>query len=551
MTTSLPDWADRLKRGQSIIPEPIYPEEAERALNIFKQLRIPDIAGQPTFGEAGDKWIFDYVSAIFGGYNSETGQQHIKESLLLVSKKNGKSTLAAAIMLTALILCWRQEEEHLILAPTKEIADNSFKPASAMVRIDDELSAMFHVQDHLRIITHREKRNTLKVVAADTDTVAGKKAGRVLVDELWVFGSKAKADGMLMEATGGLASRPEGFVIYLTTQSDEPPAGVFKERLNYARDVRDGVIKNPAFLPVLYEFPKAMLKSKAYLKPENFYITNPNLGKSVSKQWIIDNLARNKNKQDGGLQKFIAKHLNIEIGVSLRNDRWAGADFWSNCAITLTLNDVIERSEVVVVGIDGGGLDDLLGFAVIGRDRETHQWLLWSHAWAHRIVLERRKEIAPRLLDFAEEGDLDIVDVPGQDVQQVVDVIRKLQKLLPKQNAIGVDPAGIGAIVSELEEQGVATSGQIIGISQGWKLNGAIKTTERKVASRELLHANQKMMDWVVGNARIRQVGNADMVTKQESGKAKIDPLMAAFNAVSLMELNPAPINKKIVMMVL
>lgn len=65
-STACPDWAERLKKGLSIIPAPIYPDQAAHALAIFKQLRIVDAPGSPTFGESCAPWVFDLVAALFG-----------------------------------------------------------------------------------------------------------------------------------------------------------------------------------------------------------------------------------------------------------------------------------------------------------------------------------------------------------------------------------------------------------------------------------------------------------------------------------------------------
>ena len=491
-------------------------------------------------GDACSQWVFDLAAAIFGSYDAESGRRLIKEVFVLVSKKNSKSTVAGAIMLTALTRNWRQSAQFVILSPTIEVASNSFAPARDMVAKDDELGDLMLVQSHIKTISHRESGATLKVLAADSNTVGGLKAVGVLVDELHLFGKVASAENMFREAFGGLASRPEGFIIYLTTQSDEPPAGVFKQKLEYARAVRDGKIIDPGFLPVLFEHPDDMVASGECLLLENMWMTNPNIGYSVDREFLDREFKKAELAGGDSFRGFMAKHANIEIGMNLRSDRWAGADYWEIQAKApgLTMEQLIERSEVIDVGIDGGGLDDLLGFAVIGRDKETREWLLWTHAWAHPSVLERRKSEAARFHDFAKDGDLTLVKSIGDDVLDVADLVARIEAS-GKLDKVGVDPHGLGGILDAMVEAEVPQD-KIIGISQGWKMAGSIKTAERKLAEGGLIHGGQAMMAWCCGNAKIEPKGNAIAITKQAAGFAKIDPLMAMFNAVSLMSLNPA-----------
>ena len=537
--TSCIDWADRIKTGQSIVPPPIFPDQAEQALQVFKALKIVDAPGSPTFGESCAPWVFELVSSIFGAYDPDSGRRLITEWFVLIPKKNSKSTIAAGIMMTALILNWRQSGEYTVIAPTIEVAGNAFSPARDMVSKDEELDALMHVQGHIKTITHRESNATLKVVAADSNTVSGKKSIGTLVEELWLFGKQINAEAMFREAIGGLASRPEGFVIYVTTQSDDPPAGVFKQKLQYARDVRDGKIIDPGFVPIIWEHPPEMVSSGEHLKLENLAMVNPNMGFSVDQQFLEREFKKAEIEGGDSFRGFLAKHGNVEIGMNLRSDRWAGANYWQQQAKApgITLDQLLDRCEVVDIGIDGGGLDDLLGLAVIGRDKETREWVLWTHAWAHPSVLERRKSEAARFKDFEHDGDLTLVKQIGDDVYQVAEICARCEAsgLLDK---IGADPAGLGGILEALIDADVPEE-KVIGISQGWRMTGAIRTTERKLAEGGLIHGWQKMMDWCVGNAKIEPRGNAVIITKQAAGFAKIDPLLATFNAVTLMSLNP------------
>lgn len=541
--TACLDWERRLLAGETLVPElPLFEAQAAKALRIFKRLRLPDVIGTPSIGEVSGDWVYNLVAAMFGSYDAALDQRMISEFFVLVPKKNGKSTFAAAMMVTAIIMNRRPDAEFTFLAPTIEIAGISFRQARGIIRLDPYLAKIFHIQDNIRRITHIKKGAFLQIKAADVDVVTGGKPVGSLIDETHVFATKSRAADIFLEIRGALAARPDGFLIQITTQSKAPPAGVFKSELERARDVRDGKLVLPKpLLPVLYEFPAKIAQSEAWKDEKLWPLINPNLGRSVDpialRSWLVDN----ERKGMADMALFASQHFNIQIGQAMRADRWPGAEFWAKQGDRkLTLDMILQRSEIVTVGIDGGGLDDLFGLAVLGRDKETKDWLCWSHAWCHEGVLDRRQTIASTLLDFQRAGELTIVSDQLQDISEIVDLIGNIKES-EILFGVAVDPAGIGEFVDALANINITPENKkVVGAPQGYAMMNALKTTERKLANGTLRHSGLDMMAWAVGNIKIEPTATAVRATKQNAGDAKIDPVMAMFNAVTLMSTSPA-----------
>lgn len=471
---------------------------------------------------------------------SETRQFLVTRSLI----PTHNTTQGALLMLVALLLNERPRASCIMTAPVQDVAQLAFDAAAGAIALDPVLDRKLHVREHIKTIVHRETKAELAIMTFDPEVMTGQKPVYALIDELHVIAKMSKASSALRQLRGGMIPFPEGFLAFITTQSEEPPTGVFKAELDRARDIRDGK-REGALLPVLYELPEDIQKSPdAWRDPAHWPMVTPNAGRSISIPRLVEEMRDAKLKGEDELRGWASQHLNIEIGIALRHNGWVGANYWEQCAEpTLTLDELLRRSEVVTFGIDGGGLDDLLGAAAIGREEGTGKWLHWAHAWAHEIVLERRKAEADRYQQFANEGDLTIVSHIGDDVEEVADIVDRIEQVGLLDN-VGVDAAGIGDVVDALVLKKIDEK-RIIGVPQGWKLVGTIKTVERKLAGKEMLHGSRPMMAWVVGNAKVEPRGNAVSITKQISGSAKIDPLMATFDAAALMSMNPKPRKRK------
>jgi phage terminase large subunit-like protein len=542
---SCKDWEQRLTGGRAPVADlPLLNVvEADRALAMFDMLRLPDVPGTPLLADAAGDWFRQsIVRPAFGSWDEERQERYIREVFLLVGKKNSKTSYGAGLSLVWLLYNRRPNAEGILVAPTQDITDIAFSQAEGMVRLDPRLNRKrLRVQNNLKRITNLITGATLEILTFDPKILTGQKPAFWLLDEIHVLSRMSNAASAIGQLRGGMISQPEALGIMITTQSDRPPAGIFKTELVKARNIRDGIDRSTRMLPVLYEFPRAIAASRELWSDRKvWHMVVPNDGRSITVERLTQEFRTAEQSGPEELKRWASQHLNIEIGIGLSSDHWPGARHWDNCADeTLTLATLIERSEVVTVGGDGGGLDDMLGFCAVGREKETRRFLVVAHAWIHRSVLDLRKEIASKFIDLETDGDLTIVDRMGDAFEEFADLC-ELVKNSGKLAEVGLDTAAVGLIPDELESRGITVEEKLIaGVRQGWSLMGVIKSVEDLLADGVLVHGGQALMAWCVGNARIEQRGNAILITKQASGVAKIDALMALLDAFWCMLKNP------------
>ncbi|GIQ73205.1 terminase [Bradyrhizobium sp. RD5-C2] len=554
--TSCPDWEDRIRSGASLIPDlPLFEDEADIGLAFFDEIRLPDVPGNPRLGEASGQWFRDLVRAVFGSWDPVAKARMIRDFFALVPKGSSKTTYSAALMLVAMLMNFRPRATALFLGETQAVADRAYEQAVGMIEESPDLRRRFKPRDYDKTIEDLVTKSEIMIASFDLKILTGAMALIfVLLDELHLLGKRAHTSRVLRQIRGGLDKTEEGVLVITTTQSDEAPTGAFKSELKFVRNVRDGLYRGKIIrptLPLLYELPRDVATltreerklgvEPRWMNPACWPWVMPNINRPITVASMLADFASEREKGEEAVEVWASQHLNIEIGTGTRDDGWSGADLWdAQVDEKLSLEALLERSEVVTIGVDGGGRDDLLGLAVMGRERDTRHWLSWCYGWADPVVLQRRKDIAAQLEDFVKEESFKILDIAAAHADLASIVARVVASgLLPEKNALGIDPNRAAALFEALFGAGV-TDDMLRRLLQGPALAPAVYGLDIKLADATYFHADQALMTWVVGNAKVEQRGNADMITKQVAGRAKIDPMIALLQAAILMSWNPS-----------
>ncbi len=492
-----------------------------RAWSILSRLPITEgeHAGK-RIGEHCPPWQPRLTRLIFG-HTNEAGLRVLREIFASMSKKNGKSSYAAAIALTKLLLDEDQREHVVLLAATRDQAHIMYDATAAMIRADEGLGRRFQVIEHRHVIKYARTDSKLTAVSAEMAGTVGLNPSLALVDELHLLGATPKGAKLVSQLRTGSVARREPLILSISTAPVDQSAGIFAATYQKARRVIAGEEIDPSFFGWLCEVPQGLDPEE----PANWHWSNPSLGFTVTTERLQAEL-ESARSDPAALRDFRSQNLNISPDGTAGADRWLPMADWDRAADdTLDLEALLSESLRVYCGIDRGGLDDLSAIAVLGKTKEG-QVLAWTHQWLSRRGYEKRKTVN-NYDEFVTAGELTLFEDGTSDLSEITEIVRQVSAS-QKLSLTGIDSYA----APDTSEALIALGAEVESVPQGWKLTPVISWFERLLADGTFRHHGSRLLRWNVANAVVTRRGNALEIGKATAvGAGKIDGLAALFDA--------------------
>ncbi len=255
------------------------------------------------------------------GWKRADGTRLYRRAYFSPARKNAKTQVAAALGLDLLVMDEEAEPEIYAAAKTAEQSSMVFKAAAGMVHASEELSDLLQVTTYRREIRNRATGGIFVALTADGKAKHGSNPSAVIIDEFHVWGP---AEQELYDAlTSGSGARRQPLFLIITTAGIEENSMCGQE-YEYACRVRDGIIEDPTYLPMIYELPKDAQWDDESL----WHLANPTLGEIVSLEYLREECERAKKKP---AEQVKFRRLNLNCWVNAAST-WILRTDWDACS---------------------------------------------------------------------------------------------------------------------------------------------------------------------------------------------------------------------------
>jgi phage terminase large subunit-like protein len=494
----------------------------DRAIRFIEKLTLSDAYRGEKFKL--HPWQKNIVKRLYGTLKGD-GRRQYKRLFLLIPRKNGKTALAAALAVYALLGSGKQGEQILVAAASRDQANSLFKKVVEMIRAAPSLDKRCKIRLGVKQIKVEATGNELIVLSSDGRQGHSYNPSLVILDELHTQKNTELYDSL----TSGFGARPEPLTVLISTAGNDRESLVWKQ-YDHAKKVLSGEKSDPTLLPVIFEAEP----TDDWTSPEVWAKANPGLGTFNSLEEMEEECTKAQNM---AFYENTFKQVHLNLWVS-SGSKWMSMDKWYASNLPLLSLEELEGCRCWG-GLDLSNKSDITAFSFLFElPDETYQ-ILPTFWIPEDYAAERDRRGETTYLPWAEDGYINLTAGERMDFKAVEQRIEELcDRFQPE--AIRYDPWGAEMLAGHLFDKGYPVQE----MAQTFKMvNESTHYLDWLIGEGRIRHGSNPVMDWMVGNATVahakwdKQVIRLDKTNSHD----KIDGVATMVMTVAAATLGPPP----------
>ena len=479
-------------------------------------------AGQKIRLEPWERFI---TSSVFGWVHTETGLRRFKTAFVQVPRKNGKTLLAAVVLLYATFFDGENAGEGYCVATKRDQSKLVFADARKMV-LSSGLKARIKAQ--VASLSRDDTASKLVPLGADHDSTDGLNPSVICVDEMHAMKDRGMLD--VMETATGARDQP--LILEITTFGSEP-VSPWGDQNDYSQKILDGVLVDESF----FVFTAHADPEDDWRLPETARKANPNYGISVSPEDLAGKVLKATGIPSAAASYRI-KHLNVCVAAATA---CLSVDGWRKGQTTWAPDELLH--EPCYVGIDLASKIDLCCLSFVFPPHGPRaSWRLWQHIWtpADTLVNRAHRDRAPYDV-WRDQGWL--TETPGTQIDhQLIRAVLKDARTRFDIAVIGFDPWHADTLISQLINEDGFPETHVLAVPQTYAgMSSACLKMQAEILSGNVDARGCPVTAWAVSNVVPNVDGKDNLMFAKGKSRGRIDPVIAATIGMALQLRMPTP----------
>lgn len=486
---------------------------ADHALEFFTFLRHSKGRwNDSAFELAG--WQAFIVASIFGWKRAD-GLRRFRIAFIEVPRKNGKTTLAAAIALYLLVCDGEAGAEIYSAATKRDQAKLVFEDAKALVARSPEIAEIVERLTYSLVIP--EARSKFEPLSADADTADGLNPFVAVCDEIHAWKSRDLWDVLLT----GMGSREQPLALAITTAGDFADS-IYNELHGDAEQVLEGVVADDA----VFGYIACLDVEDDWKNPATWGKANPNLGVSLSQTELAEAIKR-AERQPSSQNKTKRNRLGLRTSAL---DAWLRLDQWDRCGTPWPTEELLGRP--AWGAIDLASTADLAAFVL------AFPWEQVRGQFAYRLRCwfwcpadsdnQQAEKLRRRIFPWVQQGLVELTSGGSIDHGRIEETVKEAAQLYDIK-ALCFDPFNCESTANRLAAEGL----NCLRFPQNaGQYNEPTRAFEAAVIDGRLLHGGNPVLRWMASNCVIIENGAGQIMPSRKRSREKIDGIPAAVMSI-------------------